>query len=152
MSISVDSPRGNGSLRARRVLGFASALAESPLESLTRLQLARLGFEVREQVSVPAPGGAEYRIDFELAGHKTFLEADGRIKYTDERMRGDRSLDELLIDEKHREDWVRGTTDYRFIRSGWQDAQSPGAMAQRLIAFGIHPPIRPGPGSRLDLY
>lgn len=100
-------PKGNGSRRARLTLEFASALAESPLESMSRLQLARLGFEVREQVSVPAHGGGEYRIDFELIGYETFLEVDGRVKYTDECMRGGRPLDELLLEEKQREDWIR---------------------------------------------
>lgn len=145
-------PNGNGSRRARVTLEFASALAESPLESMSRLQLARLGFEVREQVSVPAHGGGEYRIDFELIGYETFLEVDGRVEYTDEHMRSGRSLDELLIEEKQREDWIRGTTGYRCIRSSWQHSQSPGSMAQRLIAFGIRPPAWPGPASRIDLY
>lgn len=145
-------PHGNGSRRARRVLEFASPLADSPLESLARLQLARLGFEVREQVRVPSPDGREYRVDFELVGYGTFLEVDGRVKYTDERMRGGRELDEILLEEKHREDWVRGTTGNRLIRSGWSDAQTPANMAKKLIAFGIQPPAWPAPRNRIDLY
>lgn len=144
-------PRSAGKDRATRVLGFASALAESPLESLTRLQLARLGFEVREQVRVERSYGREYRMDFELVGHDVFLEADGKSKYLDERQRGGRSAEQTLILEKEREDWVRGRTRKGVVRSGWQEAQSTAAMAARLRAFRIASP-NPRGTARPDLF
>lgn len=145
-------PRGNGCRRAERVLQFASPFAESPLETLTRLQLVRLGFQVREQVAVPGPNGQEFRLDFELEGCDTFLEADGRVKYTDPAMRNGSTADEIVYQEKRREDWVRGTTGRRVIRTDWTDARSPAAMAERLRAFGIAPPAWPPRRHRGELY
>ena len=66
-------PGTRGKARARRVLQFVSASAESPLESLFRLQLARLGFDVQTQVVVEVPQGKNYRMDFELVGYDVFL-------------------------------------------------------------------------------
>jgi len=128
-----------GSLRGRmgRVVRFASALAESPLESLTPLQLSRAGFEFKEQVEVPGPRSTIYRLDFELLGHDTFLEADGAQKYADARLRGGRSGEEILLQEKQREDWVRGVTGKRVVRCAWGDVLSEDRLSRRLSAFGI---------------
>src|SRR5690606_31387050 len=103
-------PKSRGSRRAERILRRATALSESPLESLTKLQLERLGFRVRQQVRVPGRHGEELRIDIELVGYDTFVETDGLVKYRDEQLRGGRSAEDVLIEEKLREDWVRGTT------------------------------------------
>lgn len=136
-------PFSNGSRRARRVLEFASAHAESPLESLSRLQLVRLGFQVAEQVRVAAPDGGEYRLDFELEGQNTFHEVDGRTKYLDAAMRNGLTAEQVVYEEKQREDWVRGTTGYRLTRSAWAQGLTPNAMARHLVAFGIQPPNWP---------
>lgn len=136
-------PRGRGHRHAARVIGFFDAGSESALESLYRLQFARLGFAVRTQVAVPSPNGGNYRLDFELEGHGVFFEADGKEKYTAERFRNGRGLDEILLAEKRREDWIRGTTDKRLVRGGWNDALSPGATARLLRSYGITVPGDP---------
>lgn len=133
-------PSASGCARARRVLDFASTLSESPLESLNRLQLERLGFTVLQQVSVTGSAGQRYRLDAELEHYQTFVEADGRQKYLDEEMRGSRSLDEYLLQEKLREDDVRGVTRKGVVRVMWEHVQSPEALARRLRAFQIDPP------------
>ncbi|MFC7765906.1 hypothetical protein [Leucobacter soli] len=144
-------PRARWSDRAQRVLRFASALAESPLESLTRLQLARLGFDLREQVPVRGSGGAAYRMDFELTGRKIFVEADGRSKYSDARMRGGLSAEEVVFREKRREDSIRNATQLAIVRSLWADAQHPRAMTSLLRGCGVEPP-NPEGLARADLY
>jgi len=143
----VASPSG----RARRVFRFASALAESPLESLTRLQLARSGFEVREQVRVRAPGGGDYRMDFELLGCGAFLEADGAMKVADERFRAGLSAEQVVLREKEREDWVRGTTGKRVVRCRWADVQSADRLSRRLAQFGVRPPAPASAARRAEL-
>ena len=145
-------PAARGARRARNVLNVLDGGAESPLESLFRLQLLRLGFEVRTQVPVRLPNGRRYRMDLELVGLRVFFEADGRAKYLDEGMRGGRSVGEVLIDERDRENLVSGTTGYRVLRGRWEHAQSPGVLATRLRGFGITPPIDLDRRSRLHLY
>lgn len=140
-----------GNDRARRVIGFASAFAESPLESLTRLQLARLGFETREQVPISAPEGGQYRLDFELVGQACFLEADGKVKYTDERMLDGRSASEVVYREKRRDNLVSGVTRKAVLHLGWAEAQSPHALSALLRDFGLTPP-NPSGLARPDLY
>lgn len=145
------SPQASGADRARRVVRFASALAESPLESLTRLQLARLGYDLHEQIPVPGPEGQTYRMDFELLGHRCFIEADGKVKYTDERMLNGMTASERVFREKRRDNWVSGTTGKTVLHNGWPEAQSPHAMASMLRAFRLIPP-NPDGLARVDLH
>lgn len=144
-------PRCPGKGRARHVLNFASGLAESPLETLVRLQLARLGIAVGEQVEVSGPSGQTYRIDFELYGYAAFFEADGAAKYLDARLRPGESAGQAVLREKRREDWIRGSTRKTILRGGWGDAQSPRTMGALLRAYGIAPPSPDGL-ARMDLY
>jgi hypothetical protein len=127
---------------ARFVADFANGNAQLPLESVSRLQLHRLGFRaVRLQVPVAAPDGGWYFVDLGLDDIKTFGECDGEGKYRDEAMRSGRSLEQVLLDEKSREDWIRGTTGWRLIRWGDRAAASVQAFATRLRAFGIPIPL-----------
>jgi hypothetical protein len=123
---------------ARFVAEFMNGRAQLPLESVSRLQLHRLGFRaVRLQVPVAAPDGGWYFVDLGLDDIETFGECDGDAKYRDEAMRSGRSLEQVLLDEKAREDWIRGTTKWRMIRWGDRAAASVQAFATRLRAFGI---------------
>lgn len=144
-------PRSKGSARAAQILRFIENTADSPLESLFRLQLCRLGFEVRTQVAVPAPRGSSYFLDFELVGHDVYLEADGRVKYEDPQMRRGLSAEQVVIAEKEREDWIRGTQNKRVLRAGWADATTMQATANRLRAFGVQIPIEQHPRQAVHL-
>ncbi len=137
-------PRGNGSARARGLVELADPLAESPLESVSRLYLVRLGFEVATQVEVPAPRGGTYRIDFEFLGQNAFGEVDGKSKYTDAAARRGLSAEEIVYREKTREDWIRGTEGKRMARWGRSSLGSAAALGVRLGAFGLVPPRRAG--------
>ncbi|GAA1995740.1 hypothetical protein GCM10009777_35250 [Microbacterium pumilum] len=136
--------RARGARGIRSLLGiveFANGLAESPGESVSRLQLARVGFAIpRLQVRVPGPQGSFYWVDFALDDVNAFGEFDGQGKYLDESQRSGRSLEQVMLDEKAREDWIRGTTDRRFPRWGSEHITTSTALAARLAAFGIRPP------------
>jgi len=142
MEARLESARGARGIRqARRVIAFADGRAQLPGESVSRLQLHRLGVRVTDlQVRIPAPNGGSYYPDFELGDVNAFGEFDGEGKYTDEAMRSGRTLEEVLLAEKRREDWIRGTTGRRVVRWGDREAASAPALGRRLAAFGI--PVR----------
>lgn len=126
---------------ARRVIGFADGRAQLPGESVSRLQLARLGFrEIDLQVLVPGPAGEQYRVDFGLDSVPAMAEFDGSGKYTESAMRGGRSAEEVVLEEKRREDWIRGVTNRPLVRWGSAHIGTPAQLGRRLAAFGVHPP------------
>lgn len=132
------SPGRRGIARARRVVSFADGRAELPGESLSRVQLARLGFrEFELQVPVAGPNGSHYYVDIALPEQRTFWEFDGEAKYIDDGMRNGRALSQVLLEEKRREDWIRGVTQWRVTRGGWRDIATPDALRSRLQAFGV---------------
>lgn len=123
------------------VAEFADGRSESPGESVSRLQLVRIGFATpRLQVRVPGPADRDYWVDFALDDVLAFGEFDGKGKYLDEALRSGRSLEQTMLDEKVREDWIRGTTNRRYPRWGSEHIRTPEALAARLAAFGIRPP------------
>ncbi|PZS20446.1 MAG: hypothetical protein DLM57_01735 [Pseudonocardiales bacterium] len=101
-----------GIRQARDVTALASPLAESPLESLTRLALHDSGFPAPElQVVIDDDAyGRHYRVDMLWRERRLVLEADGKVKCT---------RDELWR-EKRRE--LRLTRlGYRVERVTWAD-------------------------------
>lgn len=134
---------GRGVTQARWLTEFADGRAELPGESVCRLQLHRLGYaRPRLQVPVPAPGDGTYWLDLSLDDVETWMEFDGETKYHDAEMRDGRSPDEVLRDEKRREDWIRGTTGRPLVRVGFPDLRSPALLSQRLRSFHVPPPRR----------
>ncbi|MCW2776499.1 MAG: hypothetical protein JWN17_224 [Frankiales bacterium] len=110
----LDLQRGwPGSARARGRVARADGRAESALESVSRLQFARLGLPAPElQVVLPLPGGGTARVDFLWRAHRTVGEADGRAKY---------GRPEDLWSEKRREDALRDS-GLEVFRFGWSEA------------------------------
>lgn len=130
-----------GIRRAREVIEFADGRAELPGESVSRLQLHRIGFHNMDlQVAVAGPHGSTYFVDIGLGDVRTFWEFDGEVKYRDAAMRGGRSIETVLLEEKRREDWIRGTTQWRLCRGGFGDIRTPETLAARLASFGVRPP------------
>ncbi|WP_157096504.1 hypothetical protein [Microbacterium arborescens] len=132
-----------GIRRARWVTGFADGRAESTLESVSRFRLHQLGFRsVRLQVPIAGPRGAGwYRVDFGLDDADAWGECDGVGKYLDPELRSAGSAERTVLDEKRREDWIRGTTGRRLVRWEARHVISPSAFAAHLRAFNIHPPL-----------
>lgn len=130
-----------GIRQARWVTEFADGRAQLPGESVSRLQLRRLGFADPDlQVPVEGPHDRDYFVDFGFADVRSFGEFDGKTKYLDEAMRSGKTLEQVLLEEKQREDWIRGRTQWRFARWGSEHIVAPAALAARLAAFGIPAP------------
>lgn len=130
-----------GVRRARRILGFADGRAQLPGESVSRLQLDRLGFTGLElQVHVTGSEGDDYWLDFGFPRNRVFGEFDGQGKYLDPDLRGEQTAEDVVRAEKRREDDVRGVTGWRFAR--WEDRhiRTPATFSTRLQAFGVRPP------------
>jgi hypothetical protein len=129
-----------GAARAGTVIAFANGLAESTGESIARWMLAEIGFaRFRLQVPVRGPAGSDYRVDIELEDENVLVEFDGAVKYRDDELRAGRHLDDILLLEKQREDWIRGVTQKRLVRIGWTDLDTPQVLAARMAAFRISP-------------
>lgn len=132
---------GRGVRSARRMLEVADGRAASPGESVSRLYLGDLGFATpRLQVSIAGPGSRMFFVDFGLDDAEAWGEYDGEGKYLDPAMRGAGvDLDRVILEEKQREDWIRGTTGRRLVRWGKADITTAAHLGARLRAFGIHP-------------
>ncbi|MGV9769053.1 hypothetical protein ACWDR7_06160 [Microbacterium sp. NPDC003461] len=131
-------PGARGIRRAREVAAFADPRSGSPLESASRWFLHVLGFRnVRIQEPFPGPNGADYLLDFRF--RRGIGEVDGATKYRDPAFLAGRTPQQALIDEKRREDWIRGRTQEPFAR--WMDRDMPNARAlgAHLASFGIRP-------------
>lgn len=134
-------PRGaRGVRRARWVMGFADGRAQLPGESVSRLYLHHLGFAApRLQVFLPGPDGSSFAVDFGLDDADAWGEFDGLGKYTDPTILAGRDTATAVLDEKRREDWIRGTTHRKFGR--WESAhiRSAESLGARLASFHISP-------------
>ncbi|WP_156366371.1 hypothetical protein [Microbacterium sp. No. 7] len=133
-------PGARGVRRAREVLPLADGRAANPGEALSLLYLHDLGYRhVRLQLPVAGPAGSTYYLDFDLGRTDVWGEFDGKGKYTDESLRGGKTPAEVVLAEKEREDWVRGTTRRRPVRWGWDHIASVAHLQERLTAFRVFP-------------
>ncbi len=129
-----------GYARARRVLAVADPRAESPLESVSRVTIDQVGAPAPElQWTVSDASGPIGAVDFAWPEFGIVGEADGEAKYLDATLRGGRSAERVVIDEKHREDRIRAL-GFRVVRWGWREATSPALLRARLCAGGL--PVR----------
>jgi hypothetical protein len=122
-----------GARAARDVAGSASPLAESPLESLTRLGLLDAGLPEPElQVRIVDPADGWWcRVDMLWREQRVVLEADGKVKYTDSE----------LWREKRRQHRLE-RLGYRVVRAIWADVR-PNAdeLAARVRRYLASPPV-----------
>ncbi len=130
-------PRFHGERRAERVIALADGRAQLPGETLSRLTMLRLG--------VPAPvlqhrivgaSGLNYDLDFYWPGQNIGGEFDGKAKYLDPRYRNGRTPEQVVYDEKVREDELRLELD-GFGRWDWGVARSPRLLEERLRRIGL---------------
>ena len=126
-----------GHARARNAIEFAVTESDSPLESVSRVNMRVAGLprptlQKRFDDHLGLIGFSE----FYWEEHRLVGEADGRSKYTDPRYRRGRSLEQLLLDEKERADRIRATGP-AVSRWGWATAIKPEALRRHLMAAGL---------------
>jgi hypothetical protein len=115
-----------GGTRPARAIQVADGLAESPLESVSRMAFMRMQLPQPElQVSFADAAGPIGRVDFYWKAHQTVGEADGRMKYEQA---------QALWEEKRREDRLR-ELGLQVVRWSHGDiTQYPTAVYDRLMA------------------
>ncbi|KAB7745497.1 hypothetical protein GA707_06130 [Nostocoides sp. F2B08] len=116
--------------RGRELIEATDAKAESPGESLGRILIRGLGYQVESQVELRTPTGAFVgRVDL-LVNGCVVAEFDGDVKY------GGRDAGEALIAEKRREDALRAL-GYVVVRLTWSDLFTRGRL-ERILAQAMH--------------
>ena len=128
--------------RAVRSIEFSTDSSMSPLESLSRVVIAELGFPAPElQKEIRTAAGPRFA-DFWWEEERILGECDGRAKYRDERYTAGRSADDVVGQEKLRENELSDSRA-RLVRWTWRDCMKPERLATRLRAAGLRQ-IRPG--------
>jgi hypothetical protein len=145
----VEAVQRLGSVRGCRAAARASEFADgksgSAGESVSRVNIHVCGFPAPLlQVSYARPGGGEDVADFtwEAKHHVRNLpllgEFDGKVKYTRQEYMQGRSIEEVVWDEKVRQDRLcapgRG-----MVRWLWDVALSPVLLRARLFEAGLRP-------------
>jgi hypothetical protein len=122
-----------GARRVERVAAFADGHAESAGESWTRAVLAHLGVPPPDlQVDILDGGLWLARVDFCWPERRIVLEFDGEKKYRAALRSAGRSVEDVVIEEKKREDrlraagWtvVRLRNDCAAVFVGWVSSPS----------------------------
>lgn len=132
-------PTRRGAARAARLIGIADARTESPGESLTNLLFHDLGLPAPIlQQEFRAHGGVVARVDFWFPDQGVVVEFDGLFKYRDRSMRGGRSAEDVVVDEKLREDAVRAIPGVEGVaRVTWRDVLPGGSAPTELRRAGL---------------
>ena len=131
-------PGARGITNARFIADVMDPRADSPGESVSRLYLIQSGIDdVGLQVPVTGATGRHYFVDFEIQG--VLGEFDGAAKYQNPDMREGRTPEQIVIDEKRREDDIRGVSGQRLIRWTFEELSSRSAFLAFLGRSGIHP-------------
>jgi hypothetical protein len=133
-----------GRARLERALAFGDGRSESPGESWARVLMHELGFEMPElQHEYRLPDGRVFRTDFRWTSIGLAAEFDGLAKYRSAELRAGRSVEQVVIEEKEREDGVRSTGD-GMLRLVWGDLRDRRRFAHRLEGAGVPRPRRRG--------
>ena len=130
-------PLLHGQAKARRVVEFADGRADRPGESMSRASM-HLAHVSPPELQVPMLGasGKEYTVDFWWRKYNTIGEFDGKYKYTDPEYMNGRTAQQVLYDEKVREDDLRAAS-HGFSRWSWSTACSPMLLREHLGRAGI---------------
>jgi hypothetical protein len=126
----------NGGAQARRVIEFANPLSANPGESLSRVRMQELGFEIPELQVRFVVKGREYWVDFFWRSVRKIGEFDGKIKYTRGVTLGDRHPSEVVVVEKNRENLLRPGVS-SFDRWDWDTAYSPRRFYEFLVEHDV---------------
>jgi len=128
--------------KAVRAIEFANELAANPGETLGRVRIHELGFEVPElQIwfrNVGGQSGQDYQVDYYWRRIRKIGEFDGKLKYTRGVELDGRNPEEVMVAEKRREDALRQEPGCdSFIRWDWDTALSPRRFHAFLVKSGV---------------
>ena len=130
-------PANHGASRAGRVIEFADGRADRPGESMSRVSMHLAGVTAPEiQVAMLGASGLEYTVDFWWEEFNLIGEFDGKYKYTDPQFMSGRTAQQVLYDEKVREDDLRAAS-HGFSRWPWNVAVSPTLLQSHLARAGV---------------
>ncbi|WP_157155293.1 hypothetical protein [Diaminobutyricimonas sp. LJ205] len=130
-------PLRRGRLRASRVIEFADGAADRPGESMSRVSMLLAGVTMPLlQVPITGASGRVYVVDFWWPQFNVVGEFDGRFKYTDPEYMQGRTGEQVLLDEKAREDDIRAA-DHGMSRWPWEVAVSPERLRAHLRNAGV---------------
>lgn len=136
-----------GSSRVLAVLARATTLADSPLETVSRLQIEALGFPepvLQHPVTLRRDGRTVF-LDTAWPEFGVWGEADGAGKYQGSALlAGDtRSPAAIVREEKRREDAVRAATRWTPARWDWTEAWGGTGLRAILLQAGLPITRRP---------
>lgn len=124
-------------VRTKKVIEFSTPLADSPLESVSRVNMKVIGCPPPQlQSRFYDYLGFVAETDFDWPSLKLIGESDGAAKYLDEHYRSGRSAAQVLLDERKRENRLRAMK-LDVTRWGWSTAISPGALRAHLRHAGL---------------
>ncbi|GAA4383574.1 hypothetical protein [Agromyces bauzanensis] len=131
--------RRRGVRAARRAVAFADARSGSAGESVSRANLHLLGFPAPElQVPFRRDDGGFDIVDFDWPALGRFGEFDGRGKYLRDEYTAERTIEEIVLAEKDREDRIRRHRPLG-VRWGWDVALEPMKLHRHMVMHGFHP-------------
>ena len=132
-------PRVPGSRRAAAAVAFADGRSESPGESISRVAVHTAGLAAPVlQQRFPEHGPTVGVVDFWWPEFGVVGEFDGEVKYRDREMRGGRSPEQVVVDEKNREDALRALPEVRtVVRWTWSDALRAEPLVRALVRAGV---------------
>jgi hypothetical protein len=124
-------------VRSRDVIDFAETNADSVLESVSRVTMRAIGCP-RPLLQTPYYDHAGFigDADFDWPDYRTIGEADGDIKYLDRQFRNGRTAEQVVLDEKIREDRFRALPR-TVTRWRWRIAVRPDLLRAHLMAAGL---------------
>ena len=114
--------RRRGFQKAVAVLAFADELSGSVLESWSRVEMDEAGFVKPQLQFVVTTDGVDEFADFGWPEFRALGESDGETKYRDAGMRAGRSVVDVVIDEKNRENRFRRQYPH-LARWDWWDVR-----------------------------
>jgi len=135
-----------GVRKARLAIAFCDNRAGSVGESLSRVQVHLCGFPPPElQVEYPRRDGGKDIVDFRWEQRqkgrtlRLFGEFDGKVKYTRDEYTHGLPVEEVVWQEKLREDRLRASTGHDMVRWTWDMALRREPLQQLLLGAGLRP-------------
>lgn len=123
-----------GARRAASVARFADARAASPAESVSRVQIRRLGFPTPQLQYEVHDGTVVATTDFAWEDERLVGECDGAIKYG-RLLKPGQDAAAVVMAEKRREERIRGA-GFWIVRWGWDEAWQPREL-ERILRRGF---------------